>query len=57
MKRKLMTVTIIASMIAASLTGCGSTGSDSFYHNDNGKLLQRQRLALLILLQKRQQMT
>lgn len=27
MKRKLMTVTIIASMIAASLTGCGSTGS------------------------------
>lgn len=27
MKRKLMTVTIIASMIAASLTGCGSTGN------------------------------
>ena len=27
MKRKLMTVIIIASMIAASLTGCGSTGN------------------------------
>ena len=36
MKRKLMTVTIIASMIAASLTGCGSNGQHSFYHNDNG---------------------